>query len=91
MKIYRHLQDGRRYHYYVEHEGITVVWYPEMTWKTKQVSGPEGRLLAQGAVERVLFAIRDVLPPDLLKQIRASLEGPKAGAAAQEAPGQMAL
>ncbi|MFH1569262.1 MAG: hypothetical protein ABIL09_14805 [Gemmatimonadota bacterium] len=77
MRIYRHLPDGSRYHYYVEHGDTVVLWYPEMTWQSKAVPQPEGSLLAEGTVAQVLFHVRDVLPPDLLKQIWASVEGAK--------------
>ncbi|MFH1566846.1 MAG: hypothetical protein ABIL09_02530 [Gemmatimonadota bacterium] len=73
MKIYRDLPDGARYHYYVEHGDATVMWYPEMAWQSRPVAEPQGRLLSEGTVERVLFEVRDALPPDLLKQVRASV------------------
>ena len=91
MKIYRQLSGGGRYHYYLKHEGATVLWYPELAWQCKPVSQPEGRLLGEGSAERVLFAIRDVLPPDLLKQIQASLKDAARVAAAEGAPGTAAL
>ena len=91
MKIYRQLSGGSRYHYYLEQEGPIVRWYPEIAWQSKSVTQPEGRVLAQGSVERVLFEIRDMVPPDLLKQIRASLEVWGGGVAAEGAPGAAVL
>ena len=73
MRIYRHLPDGARYNYYVEHGDATVMWYPEMAWQSRPVAEPRGRLLSEGTVERVLFEVRDALPPDLLRQVRASV------------------
>lgn len=91
MKIYRQLTEGSRYHYYLEQEGAIVLWYPELAWQCKPVSQSEGRLLAEGSVEHVLFAMRDVVPPDLLKQIRVSLEDSGSGAVAEGAPGAAVL
>ncbi|MEW6755950.1 MAG: hypothetical protein AB1505_33970 [Candidatus Latescibacterota bacterium] len=75
MKVFRHLPDGSRFHYYIEHDDQVTLWYPEMTWVSKVVTAPEGRLLAEGSVERVLFQVRDGLPPDLLRKVRESLQG----------------
>ena len=90
MRIYRQTV-GSRYHYYVQAGSTTVRWHPEMTWQSREASQPEGRLVAEGSVARVMHEVRDLLPADLLRQIERSLEGDEGGDAAGRHPQGVAL
>ena len=69
MKIFREVNHPA-YHYYIQNNGATVLWYPEMTWKSQDVEAARGRLLAEGESEHVLIQLRDALPPDLLSELK---------------------
>ena len=68
MKVFRHVNDSA-YHYYVQHTGVTVLWYPAMTWQHEVTEGTQGKLLAEGTADRVMAEVREVLPGDLLTEI----------------------
>ena len=68
MKVFRHVK-GNRYLFYIQNEDTTVLWYPEMSWRSRLVPAPEGRLLAEGSEDKVMLEIREFLPPDLLDEI----------------------
>ena len=69
MRIFRDV-DQTAYRYYIQDNDTTVLWYPEMTWKSQEVTAVRGRLLAEGKAEEVLILVRDALPPDLLCELR---------------------
>ena len=71
MKVFRQVE-GSRYLYYVQDEDKTVLWYPELTWRSRVVPQPTGRLLAEGAEEPVMVQIRGFLPADLVEAIQKS-------------------
>ena len=73
MKVYRHVE-GNSYLYYVQDENATVLWFPEMAWRCRNVEQPEGKLVAEGPEEKVMFEIRELLPSDLLVEIRNALK-----------------
>lgn len=69
MRVFRDVECPT-YVYYIQHEGITILWYPEMEWRHRPVEVPEGRLLAEGTAEEVTQELRQVLPADLLNWLR---------------------
>ena len=69
MKIFRDVKQSV-YHYFIQDDHATVLWYPEMTWRSLEVEAVRGRLLAEGKPEEVLIHLRDALPPDLLSELR---------------------
>lgn len=68
MKVFRHVNDSA-YHYYVQHSGVTVLWYPAMTWQHEVAEGTQGKLLAEGTADRVMEELWEVLPGDLLTEL----------------------
>ena len=69
MKVFREVS-GSKYHYYVEVDQITTLWYPEKVWMHRLVEEPKGRLLAKGETNEVIEELRQELPADLLADIR---------------------
>ena len=69
MRIYRHVED-QSYHYYIKHNNVTVLWYPETKWEHKVGKGTKGKLLAQGKPEEILSDLIDAVPPDLLTELK---------------------
>ncbi len=65
MRVFRDVECPT-YVYYIQHEGITILWYPEMEWRHRPVEVPKGRLLAEGTAEEATLELRGVLPADLL-------------------------
>jgi|GEM_PF-3969321 len=68
MKVFRQVNESA-YHYYVQHSGVTVLWYPAMAWQNEVVEGTLGKLLAEGMANLVLEDLWEVLPADLLLEI----------------------
>ena len=77
MKVFRYVNDSA-YHYYVQHEGVTVHWYPTITWQHEPVEGTQGKLLTEGAVDRVMEELWEMLPADLLAVMRKYHWAPEA-------------
>ena len=69
MRIYRHVED-QSYHYYINHNAVTVLWYPDMKWEHKVGEDTKGKLLAQGKPEEVFSDLTDAVAPDLLTEIK---------------------
>ena len=69
MKVYRDIE-GSAYVYYIQHEDMTVLWYPEMEWRHRPVETPKGRLLAEGTAAEVNREVREFLPADLLSWLK---------------------
>ena len=74
IRIFRQVR-GSTYYYYIQEGETTVLWYPEMTWQSRDAPQPEGRLLAEGSVERVMSETRELLPADLCQEIWKSIRG----------------
>ena len=71
MKVYRKVQ-GSQYHYYIEDEEETVLWYPEWTWFSRVVPQPSGDLLIEETEDHAMSQIRGLLPADLVEAIQQS-------------------
>ena len=69
MRVFRDVSDSN-YHYYVEVDQITTLWYPEKVWMYRSAEEPKGRLLAQGETEDVFEELRLDVPADLLAELR---------------------